>query len=88
MKKSKYIGRQYGNWTVEKCYLNANYEQSTAHNAYHYVLARITSDGKCDKVITISGKTMTDVDRGRLDIETVAKNKKKVNSDNILYRFN
>lgn len=88
MRNSKYVGKTFGNWKVEKCYLNANYAKSTRHNAYHYVLARITSDGKCDKIITISGTTMTKVATGRLDIETVAKNKKKVNSDNILYRFN
>lgn len=88
MRRSKFVGRQYGDWKVEKCYLNANYSQGTAHNAYHYVLARITSDGKCDKIITIAGSTMTKVDQGIVDIETVAKNKKRVNSDNILYRFN
>lgn len=88
MKRSKYIGKQYGKWTVEKCYLNANYSGGTAHNAYHYCLSRMTSDGVCDKIITISGNTMTKIDRGLLNVEEVAKHKKAKNKDDILYRFN
>ena len=53
MKKSKFVGKTYGRWTVEKCYLNANYGQSTKHNYYHYTLVRLTSDKVCDKIITV-----------------------------------
>lgn len=88
MKKSKYVGMKFGNWQVEKCYLHANYEGGTKHNAYHYTLARITSDGKCDKMITLSGTTMAKIISGKLDVETVAENKKAMNKDNITYRFN
>lgn len=88
MKKSKFVGQTFGRWTVEKCYLNANYSQSTKHNYYHYVLARMTSDGVCDKMITISATTMTKISKGLVDAEAVAKNKRSRNKDNILYRFN
>ena len=88
MKKSKFVGKTYGRQTVEKCYLNANYGQSTKHNYYHYTLVRLTSDKVCDKIITVSASTMTKISKGLVDVEKVAENKKNRNKDNILYRFN
>lgn len=88
MKKSKFVGKTYGRWTVEKCHLNANYCQGTKHNYYHYTLVRLTSDKVCDKIITVSAGTMTKISKGLVDVEEVAENKKSRNKDNILYRFN
>lgn len=81
MKKSKFVGQTYQNWTVTKIYLAANYSSSTRHNAYRYMLERVTSDKKCLKKITVSGNTMTRISRGLVDIEKLAarKGRKKTN---------
>lgn len=81
MKKSKFVGKVYQNWTVTKIYLAANYSGCTRHNAYRYMLERRTSDGKCIKKIAVSGNTMTKIDRGLIDVERIAKRKgrKKTN---------
>ena len=75
MKKSKFVGQTYQNWTVTKIYLAANYSHGTRHNAYRYMLERITSDNKCFKKIAVSGNTMTRISRGLVDIEKFAASK-------------
>ena len=75
MKKSKFVGQTYQNWTVTKIYLAANYSHGTRHNAYRYMLERITSDNKCFKKIAVSGNTMTRISRGLVDIEKLAASK-------------
>ena len=75
MKKSKFVGQTYQNWTVTKIYLAANYSHGTRHNAYRYMLERITSDNKCFKKIAVSGNTMTRISRGLVDIEILAARK-------------
>lgn len=81
MKKSKFIGQTYQNWTVTKVYLAANYSGGTKHNAYRYMLERVTSDGKCYKKITVSGGTMAKINKGLIDVEALAvrKGRKKTN---------
>ena len=75
MRKSKFVGQTYQNWTVTKIYLAANYSHGTRHNAYRYMLERITSDNKCFKKIAVSGNTMTRISRGLVDIEKLANSK-------------
>lgn len=75
MKKSKFVGQTYQNWTVTKIYLAANYSHGTKHNAYRYMLERLTSDNKCFKKIAVSGNTMTKISRGLIDIEELAARK-------------
>ena len=75
MKKSKFVGQTYQNWTVTKIYLAANYSHGTKHNAYRYMLERITSDKKCFKKIAVSGNTMTRISRGLVNIEKLASRK-------------
>ena len=75
MRKSKFVGQTYQNWTVTKIYLAANYSHGTRHNAYRYMLERITSDNKCFKKIAVSGNTMTRISRGLVDIEKLAARK-------------
>lgn len=75
MRKSKYVGQTYQNWTVTKIYLAANYSHGTRHNAYRYMLERITSDKKCFKKIAVSGGTMTKIRKGLVNIERLAERK-------------
>lgn len=93
-KRSKYVGMTFGrryHWKVVAIYLAANYSGTTRHNSYRYELSRRTSDHKCDKIITISGNTMTKIAKGLISPETVANNKMKrakiKTINNILYRY-
>lgn len=90
MRKSKYEGKTFkGGWKCVSIFLAANYYGGTKHNAYRYQMARLTSDGKFDKIITVSGTTMAKVGRGELELNTIAENKltmgKPVNE--VLYKF-
>lgn len=75
MKKSKYVGRRFQGWKVTKIYLAANYEHGTRHNAYRYMLERITSDAKCVKKVTASGPTMKKIAEGKINLEKYADRK-------------
>jgi hypothetical protein len=78
MKKSKYLGKIYaGNWLCTSVYLAANYCSGTKHNAYRYKLTRITSDKKCNKIISVSGPTMKKIALGLTTPDQVVLNKKK-----------
>lgn len=81
MRRSKYEGKEYGGWKVEKMYLAANYCGGTRHNAYRYVLGRETGDGKCFKKIAVSGSTMTAIGRGQKDVEALAERKGRSKTD-------
>ena len=90
MRKSKYLGKKFGNWECTDVYLAANYCGGTKHNAYHYQLSRLTSDKKCFKLITVSGTTLLKIIRGFCSVDDVAENKVKMsgNLNRILYEFN
>lgn len=75
MKKSKFLGKTFQGWTVTKMYLAANYGHSTRHNAYRYMLERVTSDNVCMKKIAVCGTTMTKISRSLVDIEKLADRK-------------
>lgn len=87
---SKYLNKQFGNWTCTAIYLAANYCGNTKHNYYRYQLSRQTSDNKCVKYVTVSASTMTKIDRGLCSVEDVVKTKLKTTGslNHILYRFN
>lgn len=90
MKNSKYFGKTFDNgWKCTKVYLAANYCGGTKHNAYRYVLSRITSDGKCDKIIAVSGPTMKRIADGTTTVETVSENKRNFKNiaNETLYKF-
>ncbi len=90
MKKSKYLGKTFGDWECTDIYLAANYGGGTKHNAYRYQLSRLTSDKKCIKIVTVSGPTLLKIVRGFCSVDDVAKNKVKMpgNLNRILYKFN
>lgn len=93
MKKSKFVNQQFdNNWVCTNIFLAANYGHGTKHNAYRYELGRMTSDGKCEKYITVSGSTMTKIARGQLSAEdiSVRREQKKARNTKIknLYSFN
>lgn len=75
MRNSKFVGQNYQGWTVTKIYLAANYSHGTKHNAYRYMLERVTSDEKCYKKIAVSGNTMTKIARGEVNVEALADRK-------------
>jgi len=73
MKKSKYVNQIFdNNWVCTDIFLAANYGHGTKHNAYRYQLGRITSDGKCNKYITVSGSTMRKIARNELSAEAIS----------------
>lgn len=89
-RKSKYVGMELNNgWKVVDIFLASNYAGGTRHNAYRYQLCRETSDGKFDKIITLSGTTLRKVVKDNLDINSIANNKLKLNStvNEVLYKF-
>lgn len=89
MRKSKYLGMAFGNWTCTAVYLAANYCGGTKHNAYRYQLSRMTSDKKCNKIITVSSPTLLKIVRGISTADEVAQNKFNMsgNLNHILYKF-
>jgi len=90
MRDSKYVGMEFrGGWRVVNFYLAGNYGGGTAHNAYRYQLARVTSDGKFDKVITLSGTTLRNVVKNDLDINKIVETKlrSKLPVNEVLYKF-
>jgi len=73
MKKSKFVNQTFdNNWVCTDIFLAANYGHGTRHNAYRYQLGRITSDGKCDKYITVSGSTMNRIAKGLITAESIS----------------
>ena len=94
MKKSKYVNQTFdNNWKCTAIYLAANYCKSTKHNAYRYQLERTTSDGKCEKIITVSGATMAKVAKGLTTVEAISvrKENRKTHKNTLtrnLYFFN
>ena len=90
MRKSKYKNQTFtGGWKCVECFIAANYYGGTAHNAYRYQMVRLTSDGKFDKIITVSGTTMAKVARGELELDSIATNKLKMGQpvNEVLYKF-
>lgn len=75
MRRSKFVGNIYQGWLCTKVYLAANYCHGTRHNAYRYMLERITSDNKCYKKITASGPTMRLIADGKINLEKFADKK-------------
>lgn len=89
-KRSKYVGQTFaGGWRCTAIYLAANYSGGTKHNAYRYKLVRITSDGKCDKIMSVSGNTMTLIANGVKTAESVLEYKEKSTRqiNEITYKF-
>ena len=90
MKRSKYKNQVFtGGWKCVECFIAANYYGGTKHNAYRYQMVRLTSDGKFDKIITVSGTTMAKVARGELNLNDIAENKLKSGKpvNEVLYKF-
>lgn len=90
MRRSKYVGMELsGGWKVVNFYLAGTYCGGTRHNAYRYQLARVTSDGKFDKIITLSGTTLRNVIKNGLDVNAIVENKKKskLPVNEVLYKF-
>lgn len=87
---SKYVGQTFeGGWRCTAIYLANNYGGGTKHNAYRYKLVRETSDGKCDKIMSVSGNTMTLIANGVKTAESVLEYKEKSTKqiDEITYKF-
>ena len=92
MKKSKFVSKTYdNNWVCTNIFLAANYGHGTKHNYYRYELGRMTSDGKCDKYITVSGGTMAKIAKGIVSAESISVKREQTNHKNTksknLYAF-
>jgi hypothetical protein len=89
-KRSKYVGQTFaGGWRCTAIYLANNYGGGTKHNAYRYKLVRVTSDGKCDKIMSVSGSTMRQIAVGIKTAESVLDYKEKSTRqiNEITYKF-
>lgn len=101
MKKSKYLNKQFGDWTctfvgvasVQPKFLAGTRKprKSPGHQNYYYIFERITSDNKAEKMVRLNAAQVILVDRGIKTVEdyAVAKAKKSTASfkDKVSYHF-
>lgn len=82
MKKSKYLQRQFGEWTCTHVGIARTqplYYKGTKivsrrpyHNTYYYLFERITSDGKAIKQIRLNALEAAQLYKGHTTVEEIA----------------
>ena len=75
MRKSKYVGKKFGNWTcVEMGLAHVCGKRTKVPGArnHYYVFERRTSDGKADKIIRLNSTEAARVYRGEVTVESLA----------------
>lgn len=79
MRKSKYLCKQFGNWTCT--YIGINNVQGKRSAApgkinYYYIFERITSDNLAEKLIRLNSSDAAKVYRGELQVEEIAEKRR------------
>lgn len=89
-KKSKYLGKKFGNWTCVHIGINVASSKYRGMN-YYYVFERITSDGKCNKQVRLNSSQASKVYKGSKTVEFYSEKYNKIISADytkqIRYRF-
>lgn len=81
MKKSKYLGKQFGNWTCTHVgvswvapafYVGTRARQKRpGHRSYYYIMERLTSDGKAEKMIRLNCNEAAKVWKKMITVEEI-----------------
>lgn len=82
-RKSKYMGQVFDNgWKVTAIEIAGRYgaRNKAKGNSYNYVLSRMTSDGECDKFLTVGHNLMVKIARGLRTVEAAEANKNRLSS--------
>ena len=74
MTRSKYLGKTFGNWVC--VHVGVNSVQGarakwSGHRSYYYVFARITSDGKAEKMIRLNSNEAAKVYQHKVLVEDI-----------------
>jgi transposase len=86
---SKYINKQFGNWTCTHVGISRVQPKRTkkgrvskrpGHQTYYYIFERLTSDHKALKMIRLSAAQALLVLKGKKTVEDYAKKKEKLRS--------
>ena len=81
MRKSKYLNKQFGNWTCThvgisrvqpKRTLTGRQSRQPGHQTYYYIFERLTSDNMAEKLVRLNHAEAAKVYRGKLSVEQVA----------------
>lgn len=79
MRKSKYLGKQFGNWTCTHVGINNVQGKRAAAPGkinYYYIFERITSDNLAEKLIRLNSSDAAKVYRGELQVEEIAEKRR------------
>jgi len=83
MRKSKYVGKQFGNWTCTAIGI-ANVQGKRAkwagHLSYYYIMERMTSDNKAEKMIRLNCSEASKVYQGLITVEEILDKREAKNS--------
>lgn len=83
---SKYINKQFGNWTCthvgvsyvqSKKTLKGNKSKRPGHQTYYYIFERKTSDGKAEKLVRLSAMEAAKVYRDEASVESIARSRQQ-----------
>lgn len=75
MKKSKYLGKQFANWTciyVGLAHVQGKRTKSFGKRNYYYIFQRLTSDFIASKMIRLSSSEAAKVYQGKITVEEIA----------------
>lgn len=83
MKRSKYLFKQFGDWTcthVGVATKTRAFKKGTRirnsyphHQTYYYIFERTTSDGLAEKLVRLNSSQAAKVYRGEISVEDIAK---------------
>lgn len=79
---SKYLGKQFGDWTcthvgvatvqAKKKMNHKGLAKRPGHQNYYYIMERLTSDSKAEKMVRLTSTQAAKVYRGELTVEEIA----------------
>lgn len=89
-KTSKYLNKQFGQWTCTHVGIAATSKKYNSN--YYYIFERETSDGKAQKIIRLSSTEAAKVYNGFTTVEDIAitrvKKYRKQHTKRVNYHFN
>jgi len=94
MRTSKYVGKKFGQWLctdIGIARVQGKRAKYAGHCSYYYIMERITSDGKCEKIIRLNCNEAAKVYQGIMTVEEILEKRIqkpiKTLSRKVSYRF-
>ena len=83
---SKYLNKQFGNWTCThvgisrvqpKRTMKGKISKQPGRQTYYYIFERITSDGAAEKLVRLSAMEAAKVYRDEASVESIARSRQQ-----------